>query len=76
MTIPDHPLSTLGLPEPLLLGSASFTRKWILKEMKIPFVKLVRPIDEKALGDRSEQSSPQQLVMTLAHAKMERLLEE
>lgn len=71
-----NPLARLGLPEPLLLGSASFTRKLILKEMEVPFSKFVRPIDEKALGDRSENAPPRELVLLLANAKMDRLVEE
>ncbi len=71
----NNPLSQLGLPQPILLGSASFTRKLILKEMNIPFHKVVRPIDEKALGDRS-QDPPHELVLTLAHAKMDHLVHE
>ena len=49
-TSTDH-LEGLGLPTPLLLGSASFTRKLILKEMGINYQIVVRPIDEKSLGD-------------------------
>ena len=71
-----NPLARLGLPEPLLLGSASFTRKLILKEMGVPFSKYVRPIDEKALGDRSENAPPRELVLLLANAKMDRLVQE
>lgn len=70
-----NPLEVHGLPTPILLGSASFTRKLILKEMNIPFHKVVRPIDEKALGDRS-QDPPNELVLTLANAKMDHLVEE
>jgi septum formation protein len=70
-----NPLVQLGLPQPILLGSASFTRKLILKEMNIPFHKVVRPIDEKSLGDRS-QDPPDQLVLTLANAKMDHLVTE
>lgn len=73
-------LSELGLTtsHPLLLGSASFTRKLILSEMGVPYIKLVRPIDEKALGDRSGQdgSSPHELVLLLAQAKMDHLVME
>ena len=72
----SNPLARLGLPEPLLLGSASFTRKLILKEMGVPFSKFVRPIDEKALGDRSENALPRELVLLLANAKMDRLVQE
>jgi septum formation protein len=72
----SNPLSKLGLPEPMLLGSASFTRKLILKEMGIPFSKLVRPIDEKALGDRSRDASPKDLVLTVAKAKMDYLVHQ
>lgn len=71
----SNPLEALGLPVPILLGSASFTRKLILKEMNIPFHKVVRPIDEKALGDRS-QDPPNELVLTLANAKMDHLVKE
>ena len=71
-----NPLARLGLPEPLLLGSASFTRKLILGEMGVPYSKFVRPIDEKALGDRSENAPPEELVLLLANAKMDRLVEE
>lgn len=71
----DDPLEQLGLPTPLLLGSASFTRKLILKEMGVNFHKLVRPIDEKALGDRS-QDTPANLVSTLGTAKMDHLVNE
>jgi len=71
-----NPLARLGLPEPLLLGSASFTRKLILKEIGVPFSKFVRPIDEKALGDRSENAPPRELVLLLANAKMDRLVQE
>ncbi|MGK3734764.1 MAG: septum formation protein [Bacillariaceae sp.] len=71
-----NPLSRWGLPEPLLLGSASFTRKLILKEMGVPYSKFVRPIDEKALGNRSENAPPKELVLLLANAKMDRLVQE
>ena len=73
-TEPD-PLEKFGLPQPLLLGSASFTRKLILKEMGINYHKLVRPIDEKSLGDRSNDQ-PSDLVLTLAKAKMDHLVNE
>jgi hypothetical protein len=73
MTTSDDPLA--GLPLPLLLGSASFTRKLILKEMGIDFQIVVRPIDEKSLGDRFEDA-PRDLVLTLAQAKMEHLVQE
>jgi septum formation protein len=69
------PLRNLGLPSPLVLGSASFTRKLILKEMGVPFGVVVRPIDEKALGDRSTDP-PDQLVLNLARTKMRHLLDE
>ena len=71
----ENPLSQKGLPSPLLLGSASFTRKLILSEMNIPFHKVVRPIDEKSLGDRSKDA-PRDLVLTLARAKMDHLVQE
>lgn len=70
-----NPLTSRNLPSPLILGSASFTRKLILKEMGVPFFILVRPIDEKGLGDRS-RDAPADLVLTLAKAKMEHLVHE
>ncbi|KAG7353731.1 Maf-like septum formation family protein [Nitzschia inconspicua] len=73
--VDTNPLTKLGLPQPILLGSASFTRKLILKEMNVPFHKVVRPIDEKALGDRSKDP-PHELVLTLANAKMDHLVNE
>jgi len=71
----NNPLSQRGLPSPLLLGSASFTRKLILSEMNIPYHKCVRSIDEKALGDRSKDKA-HDLVLTLACAKMDHLVNE
>lgn len=64
-----------GLPELLVLGSDSFTRKLILKEMGVDFVLAVRPIDERSLGNRSSDS-PIDLVKLLANAKMDHLLSE
>jgi septum formation protein len=72
---PVDPLHELGLPRPLLLGSASFTRKQILKEMGVDFHKVVRPIDERDVGDRS-QDSPVDLVLNIAQAKMDHLIQE
>lgn len=43
--------------------------------MGVPFYILVRPIDEKGLGDRS-RDAPADLVLTLAKAKMEHLVNE
>jgi septum formation protein len=74
-SIEEDPLAHFGLPQPLLLGSASFTRKLILKEMNVNFVKVVRPIDEKSLGDRC-QDAPKDLVLKLAKAKMDHLVQE
>lgn len=71
-----NPLTQLNLPSPLLLGSASFTRKLILRQMNIPIHPLVRPIDEKALGDRSEFANPKELVLEVASAKMDHLVKE
>lgn len=64
-----------GLPQPLILGSASFTRKLILKEMNIDYKIVVRPIDERGLGNR-ESDTPQELVSQLANAKMDHLVEQ
>ena len=68
-----NPLTQHSLPSPLLLGSSSFTRKLILREMKIPFHILVRSIDEKAIGDRATDT-PHDLVLAVARAKMDRLI--
>lgn len=64
-----------GLPQPLILGSGSFTRKLILKEMGIDFHLLVRRIDERNLGDR-EKDAPEDLVLLLAKAKCDHLVKE
>jgi septum formation protein len=64
-----------GLPQPLILGSASFTRKLILREMGINFAIVVRPIDEGAIGSR-ETDTPAELVRTLSQAKMDHLVSE
>lgn len=64
-----------GFPKPLILGSGSFTRKLILKEMGIDFTVIKRPIDEKSIGDREHQSA-RDLVLTLAKAKCDHLLSE
>lgn len=74
MTSEEDPVQKLGLPGPLILGSGSFTRKLILNEMGIDFQVIKRPIDEKSLGDRT--SSPEELVLTLAKAKMNHLVNE
>jgi septum formation protein len=71
----QDPLATFGLPQPLLLGSASFTRKLILKEMNVNYHIVVRPIDEQGIGDRL-QDAPADLVRTLAQAKMDHLVRE
>jgi len=70
-----NPLDEMDLPSPLILGSGSFTRKLILSEMKIPYILKVRPIDERNLGDRSDGSDPEKLVLLLANAKNEALVE-
>jgi septum formation protein len=64
-----------GLPQPLLLGSASFTRKQILKEMGINYHPVVRPIDEAAIGNR-RTDEPVDLVTKLAQAKMDHLVQQ
>jgi len=86
-TAPTHPLEDedgendkhvdllQGLPSPLILGSASLTRKLILREMGIPYRIVVRPIDESQLGNR-DTDPPKKLVHTLAHAKMDHLIRE
>ena len=66
------PLVELGLPSPLILGSGSFTRKLILKEMAVAYELVVRPIDEKDIGDRD--GDPATLVSTLAKAKGDHLI--
>ena len=63
------------LPQPLILGSGSFTRKLLLKEMGIDFQLLVRPIDERNVGDR-EKDTPEDLVLLLAKAKCNHLVNE
>jgi septum formation protein len=60
---------------PLILGSASYTRKLILKEMGVDYHVLVRPIDERQVGYR-DTDTPEQLVHAVAHAKMSHLVKE
>lgn len=69
-----NPLLQFGFSNPLILGSGSFTRKLILKEMGIPFHLVVRPIDEKSLGDRSSMEASA-LVTLLANAKADHLIQ-
>lgn len=71
----SDPLEALGLPRPLILGSGSFTRKLILKEMGVNYHLLVRSIDERNIGDR-EKDDPRSLVLTLAKAKADHLVSE
>ena len=68
------PLSSLDLPSPLILGSGSFTRKLILEEMNIPFLLKVKPIDEYEIGIRENESYAKELVLTLAKAKADALI--
>eukprot|EP00551_Chaetoceros_affinis_P009231 CAMPEP_0203683000 /NCGR_PEP_ID=MMETSP0090-20130426/47294_1 /ASSEMBLY_ACC=CAM_ASM_001088 /TAXON_ID=426623 /ORGANISM="Chaetoceros affinis, Strain CCMP159" /LENGTH=273 /DNA_ID=CAMNT_0050552121 /DNA_START=785 /DNA_END=1606 /DNA_ORIENTATION=+ len=69
------PLSQLNLPSPLILGSNSFTRKLILQEMNIPFLLKVKPIDEYEIGIRDDESHAHNLVVTLAKAKADALVQ-
>ncbi|GKY94144.1 hypothetical protein MPSEU_000380500 [Mayamaea pseudoterrestris] len=71
----NDPLVQLHLPSPLILGSASFTRKLILKEMGVNYHILVRPINERSLGNR-DTDKPSDLVLHLAQAKMDHLVSE
>ena len=70
----NNPLTSLALPETLILGSGSFTRKLILKEMNIPFVLKVKPINEYEIGTRDDDSHAHSLVLTLAKAKADALI--
>lgn len=70
-----NPVADLGLPCPIILGSASFTRKLILKEMNVPYHIIVRPIDESAIGNR-DQDAPADLVLNLGKAKAQHLVQE
>lgn len=77
----NDPLSDRGFKNPLVLGSGSFTRRLILKEMGVPFHRVVRPIDEKSVGAdlRSacdhDADAPSRLVTRLASAKADALVE-
>jgi septum formation protein len=72
----SDPLSSFHLARPILiLGSASSTRRLILQEMGIGFQIVKRPINEKEIGDRF-QDSPSDLVLNLARAKMDHLVNE
>jgi septum formation protein len=67
----------LGLPSPLILGSASYTRQLILRELlgQHGIATLVRPIDEKGIGCR-QTDPPVDLVLKLGQAKMDHLVQE
>ena len=69
------PVAELGLPSPIMLGSGSFTRKLILKEMNVKFELLVMPIDEKGIGDRSDGANASELVTLLAKAKGDHIVQ-
>lgn len=71
--VTTDPLVDAGLPSPLILGSGSFTRKLILKEMGVNYELVVRSIDEKGIGNR--EGDPAVLVSTLAKAKGDYLVE-
>ena len=73
--VESDPVIDLELPSPLILGSGSFTRKLILKEMGINFDLLVMPINEKAIGDRSSSKNVVELVSLLAKAKGDHVAE-
>jgi septum formation protein len=71
-------LQELGLPSPLILGSASYTRQLILRELlggENGIALLVRPIDEKSIGCR-QTDTPADLVLRLGQAKMDHLVQE
>ena len=57
----------------VILGSKSFTRKAILKEMGIEYTVAVADIDEKAVGDRTKLT-PKDLVMAVACAKADAIV--
>ena len=59
----------------VILGSKSFTRKAILKEMGIPYEVAVADIDEKAIGDRL-RDKPEELVLEIGRAKAAKVLAE
>ncbi len=71
----QNPLTSLNLPSPLILGSNSFTRKLILEEMNIPFLLKVKPINEYEIGIRENESYAKDLVLTLAKAKADALVQ-
>lgn len=58
----------------LVLGTGSYTRRLILSQRGIPFTIYKADIDEKALGDRSRDANPYDLVCLLAKAKAEAIL--
>lgn len=68
------PLASFNLPSPLILGSNSFTRKLILEDMNIPFILKVKPINEYEIGVRENESYAKELVLTLAKAKANALI--
>uniref|UniRef100_A0A6V1TL15 Maf-like protein n=1 Tax=Heterosigma akashiwo TaxID=2829 RepID=A0A6V1TL15_HETAK len=65
------------LPSKIILGSKSFTRQMIVKEMGMEPIIRVADIDEKAIGDRSADTGwdPERLVLALGNAKADAILE-
>nr|CAB3501505.1 unnamed protein product [Digitaria exilis] len=56
----------------LILGSSSSSRRLILSEMGYKFTLLSADIDEKAI----RKEKPEELVVALAHAKADAILEK
>merc|ERR1712157_624466 len=71
----DDPLQVMGLPSPLILGSASYTRKLILKELNINYHPYVRSINEKSIGNRKKDKASD-LVLKISKAKAEYLVQD
>jgi septum formation protein len=68
-------LITSNAAKKILLGSGSSTRKAIVNEMGFEFEVVKADIDERAIGDRSSDIGVEDLVLLLANAKADAILE-
>ncbi|KAI9350589.1 inosine triphosphate pyrophosphatase-like protein [Zopfochytrium polystomum] len=59
----------------LVLGSSSKSRASVLNAANVDYVTAVAAIDEKGIGFRGEGADPSSLVMQIARAKMDALLD-
>ena len=66
--------SSSCIPQKILLGTGSASRKMILEEMNIQFSVHKADINERAIGDRTSDKNVEELVLLLANAKADAIL--